>query len=97
MTVRYNRIMKLLENTSDAMTKYKEELLGSSTEFRNPDLYNLMEIGKEVAGTYLDFVEQPIRMQAKLIAQHYLSNMVEIVKRHDMLQRQKMEKFNKGK
>jgi hypothetical protein len=89
--------MKILENKSDAMVKYKEELLGSGTDFRSPDLYNEMELGKEVAGTYLLFLKQPIRMQAKLIAQHYLSNMVEIVKRHDRLQRQKLEKYNKGK
>lgn len=97
---RYDRIMKLLENKSDAVQKYKEELLGSATDFIYSDVYSLIGLGKELVGSYEAFQEMlvdpyRVRAAAKLIARHQLHNQVEVVQRHDMLQRQKMEKFNK--
>lgn len=90
--------MKLFENKSDAVQKYREELLGSATEFDYSDTYNMLSLGKELVGSYMHFkemIEDPtrVRVVAKLIAQHQLSSMVEVVQRHDTLQRQKMEKM----
>lgn len=106
---RYERIMRIFENKSDAVQKYKEELLGSATEFDYSDTFNMIGLGKELVGSYMTFkamMEDPreIRTIAKMIAQFQLKNMVEVVQRHDTLQRQKMEKMqnkvnkaNKGK
>lgn len=94
--------MTLLQIKSDAMEKYKEELLGSATDFVTSDVYNMIGLGRELMGSYEEFsamIHDPkrIRIAAKLIAHHQLKNMVELVQRHDMLQRQKMEKLAKGK
>ncbi len=99
---RYDRIMKLLENQSDSVQKYKEELIGSSTDMDYSDTYSMIGIGKELAGSYEEFLAMiydphRIRIAAKLIARNQLHNMVELVQRHDTLQRQKNEKFQKGK
>ena len=99
---RYDRIMKLLDNKSDAVQKYKEELIGSSTDMDYSDTYHMIGLGKELVDSYEEFLKMiydpyRIRIAAKLIARHQLHNMVELVQRHDTLQRQKMEKFQKGK
>ncbi len=99
---RYDRIMALFENKSDLISKYKEELIGSSTDMDYSDTYTLLGLGKELVGSYEEFREmiydpQRIQTAAKLIARHQLHNMVELVQRHDTLQRQKQEKFEKGK
>lgn len=100
--VRYERIMKILEHKSDAMQKHKEELLGSATDFDTSDLYNILGLGKELVGSYelfKEMVEDPqrIRTAAKLIAQHQLQNMVELVRRHDSIIRRNEEKHKKPK
>lgn len=103
VTERYDRILKLLENKSDAVQKYREELMGSSTEFDYSDTYAMIGLGKDIVGSYEELYAMlgdpyRVRTAAKLIARHQLSNMVELVQRHDMLQRQKLEKLqNKGK
>lgn len=89
--------MKLLEGRSEAVAKYKEELLGSSTEVDSPDLYNLINVAKQLNIPYPRFKKIEIHDRAKMIAQHYLENMVDLIRRHDSLQKQKMEKFNKPK
>lgn len=89
--------MNLLSGSSDAMRKYKEELLGSSTEVDTPDEYTYIGLARDMGMSYTAFKSIPILDRAKTIAQLYLSNMVDVIRRHDTLQRQKMEKFQKSK
>ena len=98
ISVRYNRIMKILEGNSDAVLKYKEELLGSTTDIDSPDTYTLISLAKSLNLTWTEFKAIPVRDRAMMIAHHYLDSMIEVIRRHDSLQRQKMEKFqNKNK
>jgi hypothetical protein len=68
-------------------------LLGSSIVEEYPDEYNVISIVKK-AGDWKDFdafQALPIHTRAKLIAHSYLENIVEILGRHDSLQKQKVK------
>lgn len=99
---RYGRIMRLLEGDSEAVVKYREELLGNATIFDTSDLYNMIGLGKTLVGSYVRLkamIEHPyrIRQAARMIAQYWLDNMVQVVQRHDQLQREKLRKLSQPK
>lgn len=83
ISLRYDRIMNLLENKSESMKAHKEELLGSSTDMRNTDLFSLIGYGQDLSENYYEFMQIPIQERAKMIAYHILDNMAQLVQRHD--------------
>lgn len=92
--VRYERILNLRNLLKpDQWRTYKEELFGTDTEIFAPEHYNELEIVKSLG---IDFrlweEEYDIDLKARLIAKVQISSVVELVRRHDTLQRDKQRK-----
>lgn len=98
ITVRYERVMALFERDTTATRNYKKELLGSDMVITAPDQYNELSMLRSmgIIANYRDYKELPIHDKAKIIAQFQLSNMTDIVRRHDELQAEKNKKFASG-
>jgi hypothetical protein len=93
--VRWEKLQKLLSGTDERVRRYKEELFGSAVVEEFPDEYNELNVIKK-AGSWVDFYkfkELPIHLRAKLMAHTYLESIVEILQRHDSLQKQKIRQM----
>ncbi len=74
--------------------------MGSSSNLEYPDDYNLLSIVKKnVDWTNVDkfLKETSIHTKAKLIAQSHIEGIVDVLQRHDDLQKQKMKSLQSGK
>jgi len=93
--IRFERIMALVAKSE----KYRKELMGSGLKTFTGELYDEIAMcGSERMPDYHIYKELDIHLQAKLSAQFMLSNMVEVVERHDKIQADRLKKFeNKGK
>lgn len=73
--------------------KYKEELFGTNTEVFSAEVYDELQIVKGLRVDFARWESYDIDLQAKLIAQTQLSNIVEIVRRHDQIQAENTKKM----
>lgn len=89
--------MKVVNNSP----KYREKLFGSKLKTESGELYDMMSMcSSERMPNFHEFIQMDLHLQAKLTAQFMLSNMVDVVERHDKLQEEalkKLEDKNKGK
>lgn len=92
--VRYQRILDLENKLKPEMwTKYKDELFGTDTEVFAPERYNEFDIVQRLRidpRRWMTVYELDIK--AQLIAKVQLSTVVDIVRRHDQLQKEKEKK-----
>lgn len=88
--VRYERIMKIV-NAND---KYRKKLLGSSLKTESGELYDMINMcSSDKMPNYSEFITLDLHLQTKLTAQFMLSNMVDVVERHDKLQEEAIKKI----
>lgn len=92
--VRYERILNLQNLLKpEKWRAYKEELFGTDTEVFTPEHFNELEIVKSLGIDFRAWERSySIDLKARLIAKVQLSTLVEIVRRHDSLQREKLKK-----
>lgn len=79
----YNNILKICEGQSKASKAHKEELFGSASPQRASQEYDLLSIAKELHIPFPTFMSYHIRDRAKMVAHHILSNMADVVRRHE--------------
>ena len=82
--IRWERLQNLLKINSPAMEKHKKKLFGHTLEVFGTDSYNLIELcSTESMPDYYIFKDFPVHLRAQYTAQHHLSNIVDIIRRHD--------------
>jgi len=82
--------MKIVQNND----KYREKLLGGSLQVKTGELYDLISMcSSDKMPNYHEFINLDLHIQAKLTAQFMLHNMVDVVERHDKLQKEAMKKL----
>jgi hypothetical protein len=89
--VRYQRILAIENQVKpDVWRKYKEELFGTDTEVFAAEHYTEIDIIQRLGVDYRVWEDEyDIDLKARLIAKVQLSAIVDIVRRHDQLQRDK--------
>lgn len=92
ITERYENVLNLCNSESNLAKKHKKELFGTDKEMIFSDLYNLASIAKELNIPYHDFNKIPMHERAIMIAQFYISNMLDTLRRHDDIIERNVEK-----
>lgn len=87
ITARYQRIMEMLFGEANKnmknVTKHREALFGPDLPPTTiPDLYQEIGMVQALGMDYGSYKALPIHDRAQIIAQHRLSNMMEVFKRH---------------
>ena len=77
------------------MQKYKEELFGSSTDVYPTDYYAILDMIKDRGLTLEQFEAMNVENQAMTIAHYRLSGMIDVLRRHDELQKEKSKNLGK--
>lgn len=96
ITIRYERILNLEKlYPPSKWAAYKEELFGTGTDVFSPEHFNELEIISRLKGVdYQKWEEEySIDLQARLIAKVQLTTLVDLVRRHDQLQKDKQKKM----
>lgn len=92
VSVRYTRIMALLEQQNDHARKLKEEVMGDQTPITSPDMYDVLDLLDHKKITLRDWNLYSVHEQAQTIAHAQLSGMVSIVRRFDEVMRDRQRK-----
>jgi hypothetical protein len=92
--LRYQRILDIEKLVKPEVWRaYKEELFGTDTEVFSLDYFNELDVVKHLGIDFLAWeTEYDNNLKARLIAKCQLQNVVDLVRRHDQLQRDKDRK-----
>jgi hypothetical protein len=78
----YGDIMTLLDGEGQAIKIYREKLLGRNTLKKAPPEYWAIELAVSKGFSLDEWAAMDIHNRAKIMAQHYLKAMIEVVDAH---------------
>lgn len=92
----YSDIMNLLDGEGQAIKIYREKLLGRSALSKAPPEYWAIELSLSKGFSLDEWKAMDIHNRAKIMAQHYLKAMIEVVDAHYKEQDDAIKRAAKG-
>lgn len=95
---RYQRLMETLgKKSNEKIKEYRNKLFGHNVVDESTELFDHLNIVKAINTPLGEWDTWDVHIQAKYIAHHQLSNMIDILNRHAELQQQAKKNLGKSR